>query len=89
MAGIKEKPFKTTPYPLTCLEKISMDFSMDLPFNIKLSIKVLLIITDQLNKRVILILISLIFTLAVATAFIKWYVPYHGFLRAIINNKRI
>ena len=64
-----------------------MDFIMDLPLNIKLKVKTLLIITDRLSKGVILILILSIFTPAVATAFIKRYVPYHGFPKAIINDK--
>ena len=64
-----------------------MDFITDLPFNTKLKVKILLIITDQLNRGIILILILSIFTPAVATAFIKRYIPYHGFLKAIINNK--
>ena len=42
---------------------------------------------DKLNKGVILILILLIFTPAVVTAFIERYVPYHGFLKAIISNR--
>ena len=44
-------------------------------------------ITDRLSKGIILIPILLIFTPAVATAFIEYYVPYHGFLKAIINDK--
>ena len=44
---------------------------------------------DRLNKGIILIPILLIFTPAVAAAFIKHYIPYHGFLKAIINNKGI
>ena len=42
---------------------------------------------NQLNKRVILIPMLLIFTLVVATAFIKYYILYHGFRKAIISNK--
>ena len=64
-----------------------MDFITDLPFNIKLRVKILLMITDWLNKGIILILILLIFTPAVAMAFIKHYILYHGFLKVIINNK--
>ena len=64
-----------------------MDSITDLPFNIKLRVKILLIITDWLNKGVILILIILIFTPTVAAAFIKYYILYHRFLKAIINNK--
>ena len=64
-----------------------MDFIMDLPFNVKLGVKILLVITDRLSKGIILILILLISAPAVATAFIKYYIPYHGFLKAIINNK--
>ena len=64
-----------------------MDFITDLPPSTKLRVKILLIITDRVNKGVILILILLISTPAVAAAFIEYYIPYHGFLKAIINNK--
>ena len=64
-----------------------MDFITDLPLSIKLRVRILLMITDWLNKGIILIPILLIFTPAVALAFIKYYIPYHGFLKAIINNK--
>ena len=64
-----------------------MDFITDLPLNIKLRVKILLIITDRLSKGIILILILLISTPAVAMAFIKRYIPYHGFPKVIINNK--
>ena len=66
-----------------------MDFITDLPLSIKLGVKILLIIIDRLNKSIILILILSIFTPAVAMTFIKYYVLYHGFLKAIINNKGI
>ena len=46
-------------------------------------------ITDRLSEGVILIRILLIFTHAVATAFIEYYILYHGFSKAIINNKGI
>ena len=48
-----------------------------------------MVITDRLSKGVILILILLIFTPAVAAVFIKYYILYHGFLKAIINDKGI
>ena len=64
-----------------------MDFITDLPPSIKLGAKTLLVITDRLNKGVILIPILSIFTPAVAAAFMEYYIPYHGFLKAIINNK--
>ena len=64
-----------------------MDFITDLPLNIKSGIKTLLIIIDRLSKGVILILILLISAPAVAMAFIKYYVPYHRFPKAIINNR--
>ena len=64
-----------------------MDFIINFPLNIKSGTKILLIIINQLNKRVILILILSISTPAVAMAFIKYYIPYHGFPKAIINNK--
>ena len=64
-----------------------MDFIMDLPFNIKSGIKILLVIINRLNKGVILILILLIFAPAVTIAFIKYYIPYHGFSKVIINNR--
>ena len=64
-----------------------MDFMTDLPPNAKLGVKTLLIITNRLNKGIILILILLISTPAVAMTFIKHYIPYHGFPKAIVNNK--
>ena len=64
-----------------------MDFITDLPLSIKLGVKILLVITDRLNKGVILILILLIFAPMVAAAFMEYYIPYHGFLKAIINNR--
>ena len=66
-----------------------MDFIMDFPFNIKLRVKILLMITDWLSKGIILIPILLIFTFAVAMAFIERYILYHGFPKAIINDKGI
>ena len=66
-----------------------MDFITDLPFGIKLRVKVLLIITNWLSKGVILILILLIFTPAVTVTFIEYYILYHGFPKAIINNRGI
>ena len=66
-----------------------MDFITDLPFNIKLKVKILLIITDRLSKGIILIPILLIFAPAVATAFIERYILYHRFPKAIINDKGI
>ena len=64
-----------------------MDFIMDLFPSIKLKVKILLIIINRLSKGIILILILLIFAPAVVMAFIKRYIPYHGFLKAIVNNK--
>ena len=64
-----------------------MDFMTNLPPSAKSRVKTLLIITDRLSKSVILIPILLIFTSTVATAFIKDYIPYYGFLKAIINDK--
>ena len=66
-----------------------MDFITDLPPSIKSGAKILLVIIDRLSKGVILIPILLIFALIVVTAFIEYYVPYHGFPKAIINNKGI
>ena len=66
-----------------------MDFITDLPLSIKLGAKILLVITDWLSKGVILIPILLIFTLAVITAFIEYYIPYHGFPKTIISNRGI
>ena len=62
---------------------------MNLLFSAKLSAKILLIITDRLSKGVILIPMLSIFTPVEATVFMKYYTPYHGFLKAIINDKRI
>ena len=64
-----------------------MYFITDLPFSIKLGVKILLVITNRLNKVVILIPILLIFTPAVIMAFMKYYIPYHGFLKVIIKNR--
>ena len=64
-----------------------MDFMTDLPPSVKLSAKILLVIINRLSKGVILILMLLIFTSAVATALIERYIPYHRFLKAIINNR--
>ena len=64
-----------------------MDFIIDLSPSIKSGVKILLMITDWLSKGVILILILLIFTPAVTTAFIKHYIPHHGFLKAIISDR--
>ena len=64
-----------------------MDFIIDLPFSIKSGIKILLIITNRLNKGVIWIPILLIFTPAVAMGFMEYYIPYHGSPKAIINDK--
>ena len=64
-----------------------MDFITDLPLSIKSKVKILLIIMDRLSKGVILILILLIFTPAVAVVFIEHYILYHGFPKAIIHNK--
>ena len=64
-----------------------MDFITDLPPSIKSGVKILLMITDWLNKGVISIPILLIFTPAVAAVFIKHYIPYSGFLKAIINDR--
>ena len=53
----------------------------------KSRVKILLIITDRLNKGVILILILSISVPAVAAVFREYYIPYHGFPKAIINDK--
>ena len=66
-----------------------MDFMTNLPLNVKLRVRILLIIMDRLNKGIILIPILLIFTFAVAIAFIEYYVLYHGFPKAIVSNKGI
>ena len=64
-----------------------MDFITDLPLSIKSKVRTLLMITDRLSKDIILIPILSIFTPAVAMAFIKHYILYHGFPKAIINNR--
>ena len=66
-----------------------MDFTTDLSPSIKLGVRILLVITNWLNKRVISILILLIFAPVVTMAFIKRYILYYGFLKAIINNRGI
>ena len=42
---------------------------------------------DWLSKGVILIPILLIFAPAVAAVFIEYYIPYHGFSKAIVDDK--
>ena len=64
-----------------------MDFITDLPPSVKLRVRTLLMITDRLNKGIILILILLIFAPAVAMAFIEYYVPYHRFPKVIVSNR--
>ena len=64
-----------------------MDFITDLPPNAKSRARTLLIITDRLNKGIILIPILSISAPAVAIAFIEHYIPYHGFPKAIVSNK--
>ena len=64
-----------------------MDFMIGLPLYIKLGVKILLMIINRLSKGVILISMLLLFTPAVATAFIEHYILYHGFTKAIINDK--
>ena len=66
-----------------------MDFITDLPLSIKLGVKILLVITDRLSKGVILIPILLISAPAVAAVFMERYIPYHGFPKAIINDRGI
>ena len=66
-----------------------MDFITDLFLSTKSKVKISLIITNRLSKGVILILMLLIFTPAVPMVFIKYYVLYHGFSKAMINNKGI
>ena len=61
----------------------------DLPLSVKLRVRILLMITDRLSKGIILILMLLIFAPAVATAFMERYIPYHGFLKAIISDRGI
>ena len=64
-----------------------MDFIIDLPLSTKSGAKILLMIINRLNKGVISIPMLLISTPAVAATFIKYYIPYHGFSKVIINNK--
>ena len=64
-----------------------MDFITDLPPNAKSEVKTLLVITNRLNKGVILIPILSISTPAVIAAFMEYYIPYHGFPKTIISNK--
>ena len=66
-----------------------MDFMTDLPPSTKLGVKILLVITDWLSKGVIVIPMLLIFTSAVAAVFIERYILYHGFPKAIINDRGI
>ena len=65
-----------------------MDFITDFPLSVKLRVRILLVITDRLSKGIILIPMLLISAPAVATAFMEWYIPYHGFLKAIVSDRR-
>ena len=53
-----------------------MDFIINFPLNAKLSIKILLIIINQLSKGVILIPILLISVPVMTMVFIEHYIPY-------------
>ena len=64
-----------------------MDFITDLPLSIKSGVKILLMITDWLSKGVILILMLLISAPAVAAVFMERYILYHGFPKAIVNDR--
>ena len=64
-----------------------MDFITDLSPSIKSRVKILLMMTDRLKKGVILIPILLIFAPAVAAVFMERYIPYHGFLKAVVSNR--
>ena len=64
-----------------------MDFMTDLPLSVKLGVRILLMIIDRLSKGVILILILSISAPAVAMAFMERYIPYHGFPKAIVNDR--
>ena len=64
-----------------------MDFITDLPPSTKSGVKTLLVITDRLSKGVILIPMLSISAPAVAAAFMERYVPYHGFPKAIVNDR--
>ena len=64
-----------------------MDFIINFPPSTKLRVKILLVITDRLSKGVILIPILSISAPAVAAVFIEYYIPYHGFPKAIISDK--
>ena len=66
-----------------------MDFIIDLPLSVKLGVKMLLMIINRLNKGVIFIPILLISAPAVVMAFIEYYVLYHRFSKAIINDRGI
>ena len=66
-----------------------MDFIMDLPLSVKLRVRILLVITDRLNKGIILIPILLIFAPVVATVFMERYILYHRFPKAIISDRGI
>ena len=83
----KKRPFKTTPYPLMYLIRDIYGFYNGPSPQYKIGGKNILVIMDRLSKGIILIPILLIFTPAVATTFIERYIPYHGLVKAIVNNK--
>ena len=88
MTRVKKKGLlKPLLIPYRIWQEIPMDFITDLLPSTKLIMKTLLVIIDRLSKKVILIPILLISAPAVAMAFIGYYIPYHGFRKAIINNR--
>ena len=87
MEGVKKRPFKTIPYSLTYLTGDIHRFYNGPSPQYKIGGKNIISDYGSVKQRVILILILLISTPAVTTAFIKYYIPHHGFPKAIINNK--
>ena len=87
MAGAKKRPFKTTPYPSVYLTKDIHGFYNGPSPQYKIKGKNIINNHGPAKQKGILIPILSISTPAVAAVFIKYYIPYHGFPKAIINNK--
>ena len=63
-----------------------MDFVIGLP-KTKQGEETYMVITDRLAKGPIFIPLTDTLVLIVATAFLKFYVPYHGLLEAIVSDR--
>ena len=87
MAGVKKRLFKTTPYPSAYLAGDIHGFYNKPSPQYKIKGKNIISDHGPVKQRGYLVPILLISAPAVAAAFMEHYIPYHGFPKAIINNK--